>query len=596
MVATARPSWKRRFAEVERLVDASSSAGLAELDVLTSSTAAPADIRAQAFALKAIVHTRTGSERGWHAAEDALAAGNRLRGAGAMGKARLAHARGYLAFRRGEAGLVLPELNRAVDLAPDADRMVAQVFDTLGMHFLHTVGHLERARAYFEQSLERKRRCAAQSPEDAAREQVGIGITLGNLGRLALMREQFEEAERWFREDLEVATGGQVAIVRNLIAQALAGQGRLDEADRELTQAVGLAPKGSITHAYVLKDLGRFALRRNDTRASQSYLREAREVCEVGGYAEVLLHVRLAEGMLATTRAQRHDDDATLAALAAFEDARTGFTRIESARELCETAVALAALYEKIGRPQDALAALVKGALPVAERSLFDQLQPLARIEAKIAALDPAEHLRLRLRRMLGGVRVEEHTSRLRAERQRLTVWTCDIRGFTEFCEKSEPLLVVDLLNRFFARVGRHLLDHAAVIDKYVGDNILAYFRDARAAAGVALAAMEIVRELNVESRHLSLPQLRIGIGLASGQVVLGNLGFAGKLEHTAIGAPVNTACRLVGVADPEEILVDERTAEQLAGSFRTKPRKTVALKGLPPSLKIFRLEGRGRK
>jgi class 3 adenylate cyclase len=590
------------LAAAESLLETDRALGAKRLEALTKKAVPPA-IRVQALSLLAIRSAAAGHDDAIRDAESMLSTAAACRTRSPVALARLAHARGYLAYHRGDRRLTLAELNRAASLYPKLDRRRAEVFDTLGVYFQRDLGDLERSRAYFELSLHLKRRSAEVHGID--RERRGIAITYGNLGRLELSRECFEEAEHWFREDLDLILDGNPtppdeAFVRNQLAIALMGRGpeHLDDARAELDRALETAREGSVTHAYVLKDLGRLHLEKGDLKKASQYLKQARKLCEQSRYSEVILSVKYILGRVATVRAKTATDSHTSTARSCFNEASSGFLKLSMWREYVEVAEASADMLEKVGRRAEAVRILLETAIPTAERHLFNQRQPLARIASKLDAMNTLELMRLRTRRMLGGLTREQHHGRVHVERARITVWTCDIRGFARYCEETgDPMLIVDMLNRFFAALGRPILDNGGRIDKYVGDNILAYFHDATSAAGVALAAIDMVDQLNTEREHLHERILKIGIGLATGDVVTGNVGFAGKLEHTIIGPTVNRACRLVGKAPPGAILIDRTTREMLGESFNAPPvrGKTLALHGLG-DVEAFRLKGRSGK
>lgn len=586
--------------QAERSWEHSPAAALEALRALATEAVPPA-VRVQALALLAISAAARGSDEGFREADALLAIAERASSRSEVAQARLAHASGYIAYRRGEHVRILPDLNRAASLYPPGDRRRAQVFDTLGLYFQYDVGDLQRARAYFELSIQLK--LAAARTSGIERERRGLAITYGNLGRLELSREHHAEAERWFRHDLDVVLAGagderDEAHVRNQLALALIGRGpdHHEAAERELDRALEAAPTGSVTESYVQKDRARLAVERGDMAAAEERLDRARTLAEAGGFREVLLAVRFLEGRIAARRAASATEPATARALAAFDAALSGYEGLRMHRERCEVAEAKAALLDRIGQPAEAIRCLEEIAIPVAERHLFNQLEPLARIEARLAAIDPTAVLRLRSGRMLGGLTPEQHQGRLRCERRRVTVWTCDIRGFSQYCEETgDPMLVVDMLNRFFAALGRPILDGGGRIDKYVGDNILAYFADADAAAEVSLRAIELVARLNTQREHLDERTLDIGIGMATGEVVAGNVGFAGKLEHTIVGTTVNRACRLVGHAAPGETILDHATRQLVNELFECRPVPRgggLELKGLG-RVKAYRLGAR---
>jgi class 3 adenylate cyclase/Tfp pilus assembly protein PilF len=591
MPTKARPAVT--LSEAERLFELRPLEALPLLERLASRGAASS--RAEALALLAIHDATLGTHTGLVAAQKKLRKARALTGLTRTARARIAHAAGYAAMKHGQAGVAVEHLNEAAHDYPPADRRRAHVFDTLGMHFA-SEGDLERAHAYYLKSAVKKR-------EGGAEERQGLARTYGNLGRLELAREQFAQAEHWLREDLALVLqdapgGGAEALVRNLLGVALLGQGgRVLEARSELSRALSLAPARSVTHAYVEKDLARVALEAGELEEAHAHAQRARELATAHGYSEMRVTVRHVEGLIASRRVTVQGDGPWIAALAAFDEASLGFEALGMPAEACATYLAKAELLARFDHGEQAVALLRERALPLAERSLFQQLQPLDRIERALEKLSPEALLRVRVRRMLGAELPEHYGARLRGARLRLTVWTCDIRGFTAYCEETnDPARVVAMLNRFFSVIGLRIVDGGGRIDKYVGDNVLAYFRDAEAAADAALDAMELVERLNREREHLDERRLEIGVGLATGEVVEGNVGFAGKLEHTIIGTAVNAASRLVNVAKPGAVLVDQATRHALGKRFATKAIRggKVALKGLG-DVEVFELVGRSK-
>jgi class 3 adenylate cyclase len=585
------------FVEAERLLSSSPAAASELLERLARSD--DVDARVQALAMLSIQEAISRSEEGLRRARARLREAEALGGGSPLAQARLSHARGYLAYREADDRPALLELNRAATLYASYPRMQARVFDTLGM-LLSRRGDLDGAYDYFMLAIRLKQAEAGADPGAAAgADPQALAITYGNLGRLELSRERYFEAERWLRKDLELLMSNEhrpatEAHVRNQLALAVLGQGpqRRPAAREELERALELAPPDSVSLVYVLKDLASLSLDEGDLPAAHARLGRARSISSRHRFPEVDPWLCFLEARI--WLAEDDDERAT----AAFEQAWVGFSERNAPQEACDVAIAWASALGDRGRPHAAQGVL-EAAQRVAEVHLFRQENPLARIEALLedaGADGPTSVMRARVRRMLGGVSehwllerrsTEYHARRLRGERAWVTVWTCDIRGFTEFCNQtSEPQRVVKMLNRFFARVGQAILEQGGCIDKYVGDSVLAYFHgesSPRRAALASLDAADRVLELNAERVHLGEPPLQIGVGLASGFVVEGNVGFAGKLEHTIIGTPVNTACRLVAKANAEQVLLDDATRLEIEPEFDTRPVDggTLELKGL---------------
>lgn len=605
-LSLARPGWGRiplpmspnlavdPLEEAERLLPLFPETALSLLGEAARSD--DPETRARALALLSLHEATARSGEGLRRAGELLAQARAAGASSALTRGSIAQSAGYVAYRESNDAEALRRLNEAAALLVEHPRQRARVFDTLGM-LLGRRGDLDGAFDYFSLALEHKR---------SSSEPRSLAITYGNLGRLALLAERFDEAERWLRLDLDMILAGAerpatVAHVHNQLALALAGQGRRAEAHTELLYALERAPTRSIVRAYVLKDLARGALADGDLSAARRHLDEAAAEVEAGAFSEVEPWLRFLSAELAARRGER------ALAWSDYEAAWRGFVERQAPSQACEVALAWADALAMQAQPERAREVLA-GACRLAEAHLFRQENPMARIESSLDAMGPegaAAVLQGRIRRMLGGVSEHwllerrsgaYHARRLQGERAPLTVWTCDLRGFTEFCARTDdPRRVVRTLNRFFARVGQALLDHGGCIDKYVGDSILAYFQGERAAeraCDATVDAFQRLDELNAERAHLGEPTLVMGVGVATGPVVEGNVGFAGKLEHTIIGTPVNAACRLVGRASGGQTILDATTAEALPPRFELLDLGPLDLKGLG-ALPSFELRGR---
>jgi len=168
--------------------------------------------------------------------------------------------------------------------------------------------------------------------------------------------------------------------------------------------------------------------------------------------------------------------------------------------------------------------------------------------------------------------------------RQTATMLFADIRGFTELSEQLMPEQVVELLNRYLAPVVNVVFANAGLLDKFYGDGVMAVFGAPRPSDDDALRAvltagqiLEQVRALN-EQPGVSWP-LAVSIGLATGDVVAGHIGSERRLEYTVIGDAVNLASRLQQIAQPNQILVDQKTYERVKGRFAAT-RRLARIKG----------------
>jgi len=180
---------------------------------------------------------------------------------------------------------------------------------------------------------------------------------------------------------------------------------------------------------------------------------------------------------------------------------------------------------------------------------------------------------------------------------ERLSVLFSDIRGFTSISEQLHPGQVVDLLNTHFSIMSEIIFRHDGTLDKFIGDAIMAFWgapiRVAQHAEQAVRAAVEMHRGLDEVNRHLhekGYPPIAIGIGVNTGETILGNIGSARKLDYTVIGDTVNIASRLEGLTKVYGlgIVVSEYTRAELPATLPCALLDLVRVKGKEHPLAIY--------
>jgi adenylate cyclase len=158
------------------------------------------------------------------------------------------------------------------------------------------------------------------------------------------------------------------------------------------------------------------------------------------------------------------------------------------------------------------------------------------------------------------------------------------VRGFTTMAETMKPREAVEVLNEFFVRMTNVIFEHDGTLDKYLGDGLMALFgaplalqNDAEAAVRAAAGMQRSLAELNKISGR---PPLNIGIGIHTGEAVVGYLGTEHRMDYTAIGDTVNVASRLTSQAGPGQIVISNATHAQLGREFSCCPLAAMKLKG----------------
>ncbi len=181
----------------------------------------------------------------------------------------------------------------------------------------------------------------------------------------------------------------------------------------------------------------------------------------------------------------------------------------------------------------------------------------------------------------------------LGGELREVTVMFCDIRGFTKLTTGMPPSEVIAMLNEHMSALTAMVHDHHGVVDKFVGDMLMALFGapsthgdDARRAAMCALRMVQARDELNVSGPW----HVQIGIGIATGQVVAGCMGSMERLDYTVLGERVNLASRLCDQAGPGEVLIDEATLSRLGNAAEVDEREQLELKGFDSAITAYRL------
>lgn len=181
----------------------------------------------------------------------------------------------------------------------------------------------------------------------------------------------------------------------------------------------------------------------------------------------------------------------------------------------------------------------------------------------------------------------------LGGEVRQVSVLFCDIRGFTALTENMPPAEVITMLNEHMTAMNHIVHQHYGVVDKFVGDLIMAVFgapksygNDASHAVRCAMRMMEQRAHLNAVSRF----QFELGIGVATGEVVAGCMGSEDRLNYTVLGERVNLASRLCSKAGHSELLIDATTYALLPEGFEVEPTEPLPLKGFSTLMPAYRL------
>jgi PAS domain S-box-containing protein len=183
-----------------------------------------------------------------------------------------------------------------------------------------------------------------------------------------------------------------------------------------------------------------------------------------------------------------------------------------------------------------------------------------------------------------------------RPQRQTISILFADIRGFSTFSEQEEPERLVEIINVYFTIAAQAIMTQEGVIDKFMGDAVMALFNtplnpQQNHVERAIKAALMMKTDLG--QYHAEIPpakRLHFGIGIHTGEAVVGNVGSASRKDYSAIGDAVNLAKRLQEVARPDQILISDETYQQVREWTRVEALAPVRVKGRQALEQIYDL------
>ena len=187
----------------------------------------------------------------------------------------------------------------------------------------------------------------------------------------------------------------------------------------------------------------------------------------------------------------------------------------------------------------------------------------------------------------------------LGGEKRNITIFFSDIRGFTTISEKLKPEELVHLLNEYLTEMTTIITDDEGLVDKYMGDAIMSFWgapleqpNHAEMACSSSLKMMKKLKELQNKWKKEGIPSFDIGIGLNSGEAIVGNMGSSNRFDYTAMGDSVNLASRMEGLNKiyGTNIIITENTQKVVKDKFETRKLDVVQVKGKKKPVYIYEL------
>ncbi len=247
-----------------------------------------------------------------------------------------------------------------------------------------------------------------------------------------------------------------------------------------------------------------------------------------------------------------------------------------------DTSARLGALYNEVEVQKEELA----GWNAALEDKVADQMIEIERT-SRLRRFLPAQVADL----IVGS---EDETEVLRSRRAEVTVLFADLRGFTSFANSAAPAEVMGALNAFHGACGPLIEAHGGTLERFLGDGVMVLFGAPVSVEDAAERAVALAREMQVAVRKALKPlveqgyQIGCGIGIGTGPATVGQIGFDGRRDYSAIGPAPNLAARLCDFAKDGQILISHSTVWQI--EVPTKPAGKFDLKGIGDAVAAFEL------
>ncbi|MBI5611345.1 MAG: tetratricopeptide repeat protein [Deltaproteobacteria bacterium] len=550
-----------------------------------------------------------------------------------LGRARLAYYRSWVAFAR-------RHIDQAAALVDDAIREFHLQRDAVSL----ACAELMRACVDFERAdlpacIDR---CDRVTQGDVGRSDIAIaflllrGLALLVAGRTAEAETECRRAERLSRQS---GSDAMTAWTLRWRADIHAFAGDLAAAQTALETALAMyhGSGDALGEAMTLTVLGRVLRNRGDARASADTFEQARSLAEGLDNRWELANLDAEEMEAAFLRGEV--DAAEEKALSAAATYRALGDRVRLSR-MCKHLAQIAAVRDDFDRAQALFAEALDLLAGDPNRILHAEvLDSRAEAHADSGNADAALrdlHAALDLVQPTGAVllagAISNHVAQVRERHaaqavlsrymepkivsrllsrgprrlaanveQEASILFSDVRGFTNLTERLGPHEVVDLLNCHFEAMTEEIVALGGTIDKFIGDAVMAVFGDPgrprpddAERCVRAAKAMQLRRSaLNVEAIAKGQTPLSIGIGVATGNVVMGNLGSARRMTYTVIGDAVNVASRLETMTKDAKrsVLIDAATRAKLPGDLAVVELGDFAVKGRAGLVPVYALE-----
>jgi class 3 adenylate cyclase len=190
---------------------------------------------------------------------------------------------------------------------------------------------------------------------------------------------------------------------------------------------------------------------------------------------------------------------------------------------------------------------------------------------------------------------------KMSGENREVTFLVSDLRGFTSLTSSLSPQQVIEIMNRYFEQMVEIIARYRGTVNEFMGDGILSFFGaplyaddDPERAVACAVEMQNAMQAVNAQQRRLKLPELAMGIGINTGEVVVGNIGSERRASYGAVGTPINAAYRIESFTVGGQILISPSTHTCVKSELQILGTKEVKFKGLRQPVTLYDIGGIG--
>ena len=186
-------------------------------------------------------------------------------------------------------------------------------------------------------------------------------------------------------------------------------------------------------------------------------------------------------------------------------------------------------------------------------------------------------------------------------DKRKITMMMADLRGFTSLSERLAPERVVAVLNRYLTTMVTIIKQYQGTIDEFIGDAVFVLFGapvwqedDAQRAVACAVQMQLAMASVNEQNKQEDLPEVEMGIGVHTGQVVVGNIGSSERMKYGVVGSHVNLTSRIQSYTTGGQILISETTRKEVGPILRAGKQMEVKAKGIEQPVTLSEVLGIG--